>query len=349
MKKEYHHLTEIERGKISALLSQGYSIYKIAKILKRAYNTIRNEVQRGTTTIIVDSYKDKTEYFPERGQAIYENNRRNVARKPKLLNDKYSEFLKYVEQQFFETRYSLAAIYHTALKEKRFKKDNMVCVGTLYSYIDKGYMNIKNIDLPEKVSRKPKKQNNPRMHKRLYGSSIEKRRRSIETRKQFGHWEIDTVIGKQGKNENVFLVMTERKSRMEIIRKLENKTNTAVMTEIDKLIKEYGDNFKNIFKTITTDNGTEFSKLHTLEEKTGTKVFYAHPYSSFERGSNERNNRIIRQFIKKGTSFNNVSKENLQDIEKWVNNLPRRMFGYKSANEIFKKEIKKAVPKAAIA
>ena len=348
--RKHKHLNEIERGQISILKAQGMSAYRIAKIMGRAENTIRNELKRGTDTVIVRGYIKKNLYIPQRGQAIYERNRKRVCSKLKIEKSQYKEFINYVEERFFTTKHSIEAIYHTALKNKLFKKENMVCINSLYSYIDKGYMKIKNIDLPCKVSRKPVKHMPPRKHKRLYGNSIEKRQKYINSRKQFGHWEIDTVIGKNTKNQSSLLVLTERKSRMEIIRKLSGKTSSAVMKEMHNLITEYGNDFNKIFLSITSDNGTEFSQLHTLENITGTKVYYAHPYSAFERGSNERNNRIIRYFIKKGTSINNISNEKIQNIEKWINTLPRKILNFNTAYDIFNKELKrkKAAFKTAI-
>ncbi len=348
--RKHKHLNEIERGQISILKAQGMSAYRIAKIMGRAENTIRNELRRGNAKIALKEYSEQTLYFPEKGQAIYERNRKRVCSKLKIEKLKYREFIDYVEERFFTTKHSIEAIYHTALKNKLFKKENMVCINSLYSYIDKGYMKIKNIDLPCKVSRKPVKHMPPRKHKRLYGNSIEKRQKYINSRKQFGHWEIDTVIGKNTKNQSSLLVLTERKSRMEIIRKLSGKTSSAVMKEMHNLITEYGNDFNKIFLSITSDNGTEFSQLHTLENITGTKVYYAHPYSAFERGSNERNNRIIRYFIKKGTSINNISDEKIKNIEKWINTLPRKILNFNTAYDIFNKELKrkKAAFKTAI-
>lgn len=339
--RKHKHLNEIERGQISILKAQGMSAYRIAKIMGRAENTIRNELRRGTDTLIVKGFMEKTFYIPQRGQAIYERNRQKVCTKPKIEKSQYKEFIDYVEQRFFTTKHSIEAIYHTALKHKLFKKENMVCVNTLYNYIDKGYMAIKNIDLPCKMSRKPVKHMPPRKHKLLYGNSIDKRQKYINSRKQFGHWEIDTLAGKKTQNQSSLLVLTERKSRMEIIRKLSGKTSSAVMKEMHNLITEYGNNFNKIFLSITSDNGTEFSQLHTLENITGTKVYYAHPYSAFERGSNERNNRIIRYFIKKGTSINNISDEKIQNIEKWINTLPRKILNFNTAYDIFNKELKR--------
>lgn len=334
------HLNEFERGQISILIAQGYSPYRIAKLMNRAENTIRNEIQRGRTTIIVDGWKEKTVYFPERGQAIYERNRARVCCKPKLENAKYKEFIAYIESAFLRSKYSIEVLYNAAIKNKGFVKENTVCIGTIYTYIDKGYLRIRNIDLPCKMQRRTAKSAVVRVHRRLYGRSIEERHEDIKLRNEFGHWEIDTVIGKNAKNQSALLVMTERKTRMEIIRKIPRKSCEAVMSEIAYIQNKLGDDFSKIFRTITSDNGTEFSRLHELECTSCTKVYYAHPFSSFERGSNERNNRIIRYFIRKGKSINNFTKEKIQYIQDWMNNMPRGILEYSCAAEEFRKELK---------
>jgi IS30 family transposase len=94
-----------------------------------------------------------------------------------------------------------------------------------------------------------------------------------------------------------------------------------------------------VFKTITSDNWSEFSELPELESKTSTKVYFTHPYSSFERGTNERHNGLIRSFIPKGKSINDYSDEDISFIEEWMNSLPRRILGYNTPEELFEDEL----------
>ena len=110
--------------------------------------------------------------------------------------------------------------------------------------------------------------------------------------------------------------------------------------------EKLGDVFYKLFKTITVDNGTEFADCEGIERscvypgKKRTKVYYCHPYASCERGSNENGNRMIRRKIPKGTSINGYSEEEIQQIEDWVNEYPRRMFGYRSSKDLYKEEMK---------
>ena len=119
--------------------------------------------------------------------------------------------------------------------------------------------------MPEKVGRKVKRKKIVRKHKRIRGTSIEKRMDHINNRKEFGHWEIDLVIGETDKDK-VLLVVTERKTRKEIIRKISGKTSAAVIRKLRDIIKETSCSDK-VFKSITTDNGTEFSSLYKLEKE----------------------------------------------------------------------------------
>ena len=150
-------------------------------------------------------------------------------------------------------------------------------------------MSIKNTDLSQKLRRTTKK-TRVRKNKRILGRSVEKRDKGIESRKEFGHWEIDTVIEIKDKDDEVLLTLAERKTRHFITKRISNKDKDSVMKVIAKITKEYGDKFSEVFKTITGDNGQEFADLSTLEliTSTNTKIYFTHPYSSFEKGTNER-------------------------------------------------------------
>ena len=209
----------------------------------------------------------------------------------------------------------------------------------MYTYTDRNWLRIKNIDLTEKVGRKHKKKVVLRRHKRLQGTSIVERPDKINTREEFGHWEIDLVIGKKKSEDNVLLTLSERKTKKEIIRKIKGKTVEAVHRCLKKIKKETY-NFHKIFRSITTDNGSEFARLHELGKQLGVDVYYAHPYSSWERGQNENTNRIIRRFIPKGEMIKNYSKKQIQQIEDWINSMYRKSLGWKTADYYYQKELK---------
>lgn len=331
------HLNETERGQIAVLDAQGYSPYMIGKMLGRASNTIRNELRRGTTTIIKGCF-EKEIYLADRGQAAYEWNMRKCGCSSK--RSKCSEYLSYVEEEVLLHKRSLDSIHGRAIRENLFPKEETVCTTTLYTYVERGYLKVKNIDLVDKVGRKRKKRGRPKTHKRLKGRSIEERPESVEKKEEFGHWEIDTVIGKRDGGGNALLTLTERKTKEEIIRKMEGKTAEGVSEALSSIHDMYGIYFDKIFKTITSDNGVEFSRLYELEEGKGTKVYYAHPYSSYERPLNESTNRIIRRFVPKGREMEKYTGEDINRIERWINTLPRRSLGYMTSEEAFQEELR---------
>ena len=137
------------------------------------------------------------------------------------------------------------------------------------------------------------------------------------------------MIGKKVINEAVLLTIIERVSRFTIARKLPFKSADLVNHEINKIVKEYP---TLNFKTITADNGTEFSKLGEL--KCVEDVFYAHPYSSHERGTNEHFNGLMGEFLPKGQSFNSLTDEELQRYVAAINHCPRKLLDFLSANEL---------------
>ena len=126
-------------------------------------------------------------------------------------------------------------------------------------------MDIKSIDLPEKVKRNTKARR-MRANKRILGRSIDERSPRIDNRKDFGHWECDLVLGHKTKDDDVLLTLYERKTRRFFMIKIEDKTSASVMKEFDKLCEFYGPKWNKIFKSITTDNGSEFVDLSNLEQ-----------------------------------------------------------------------------------
>lgn len=164
--------------------------------------------------------------------------------------------------------------------------------------------------------------------------SIEERPKEILKREGFGNWEMDTVVGGRGKGKATLLVLTERKFREEIVKKIPDKKACSVVRVLDKLQRSMGKKkFSETFKTITVDNGVEFMDNIGMEKNNRTKIYYCHPFCSSERGSNENHNRMIRRWIPKGASIEDVTPEQIKMINEWMNNYPRKMFGGLSSSE----------------
>ena len=174
------------------------------------------------------------------------------------------------------------------------------------------------------------------------GESIEKRPAEVKDREEFGHWEMDTVYSGKKKSTVALLVLTERKTRNENIIVVPDRRAETTVRAINALERKLGaEKFGIIYKSITVDNGSEFALADQLEQSciTGdkrTKVYYCHPYSSWERGSNENVNGMIRRRHPKGTDFSKVTAEEIAATENWINSYPRKIFGYKSAGTMFR-------------
>ena len=331
------HLSMEERRQIAILLDDGFTPYKIAQKIGRALNTVLNELRRGTIKVIVDYY-EKEKYFPDTGQVIYEKNRKNCRAPQKIETCK--KYISYVEEQVLTQKRSFASIQAEVLDKGLFQVNEICSVALLYDYTERGMLKVKNLDLPEKVGRRPRGRGKDRAHKRLRGTSIEERPAVINERQEIGHWEIDLVIGKKSKDDKVLLTLTERKTKKEIIRKIQGKTVKAVHRCLRKLRNEIP-YFNEVFRSITTDNGIEFSQLSKLGKKLGIDIYYAHPYSSWERGQNENGNRIIRRFVPKGEPIKNYTRGKIQEVENWINTLYRKSLGWRTAEECYQEELKK--------
>lgn len=333
-----------DRLKLEALLAAGTPKREIADILRVHRSTIYNEIKRGQYEHTKTDLTSEMRYSPDLAQKRAEENLKMRGKQLKIGND--IRLADYIEDKIINEKYSPAAVIGEIKaqgRESDFK--TMICTRTLYSYIDKGiFYRLTNKDLPVKAKKKRKYRKLRTQKRAAAGTSIEKRPPEIETRETFGNWEMDTVAGARGKGTQSLLVLTERKTRNEIIKKLEDRSASAVVAQIDALEKEWGDDFHKVFQTITVDNGSEFAYAGEIERSAlsdgkRTDLYYCHPYSSYERGTNENTNRMIRRLYPKGTTFDSVTGEDIEVLTKWINNYPREIFGYHTAAEMFQKEL----------
>ena len=347
---KYKQMTWNDRVKMETLLNAGHNRAYVAKFLHFSRATITREYKRG---IYIHTNSDLTEcerYSAEVAQRNHEYMQTSKGRPLKVGND--MEFVDFLEKTIIKDGCSPAVALALA-RLQGFKTS--ISSNTLYRYIDKGlFLELTNKKLPVKSKRKkhPKK---VRVQKRASaGESIENRNKDILSRNDFGHWEMDTVRGKQGVSKTCLLVLTERKTRNEIIRKMPDGKARSVVSELDKLEKRLGGLFQKLFKTITVDNGVEFadyagmkrSLLHPGTDR--TKVYYCHPYSSYERGSNENANKLIRRHIPKGKNTDRYSHQQIRYIQDWINNYPRKLHGWRTAGELFRVEIAQITPQTVI-
>lgn len=343
--KGYKHLSKQERFHIEILNNKcKESVKDIAEKTGRSKATIYRELKRAQAVHRNSDYTEEMIYVPERADQLYHERMKNKGRELKIGKDK--EFADFIEKKIVEEKYSPEAAL-IAAKEKNFKTS--ISVATLYSYIEKGvFLKLTNEDLPYKRKGKKRKYKKVRVQKRkTAGTSIEKRPKEIESRNEIAAWEMDSVLGMQGKSRKVFLVMTERRTRFELVLLLKNHTSGEVVKALNYIEKQIGtEYFRKLFKSITVDNGTEFSDTEGMikarrSNKERTAIYYCHPYRSNERGTNENNNKLIRRHHPKGTIFDDLSRGEVRHIQDWMNNYPRRMFKGESAAKRFKEELDK--------
>ncbi len=300
---------------------------EIARLLNRHRSTITREIKRGTVTQVQDKNGKRTDYpsyFADSGQRVYEDNRkRSVYLK---LNQCSPTFFNKLEEAVKAEirRHSV----DTFVQEYKAKHPTEIVPSTktVYSYILSGFISIKPIDLPKMVNIRKRTRTKTTVNKKTLGKSIEERPETVNNRSEFGHWEIDLVLGKKTKGEAVVMTLVERQTRFALACKLPNKEAKTINEAVQDLIKRYP------IASITADNGSEFS---LLSELTDIEVYFAHPYSSHERGSNKNFNGLLREFLPKGKSLNPLTDEELAQYLSAINERPRRLHHYKTSKFLF--------------
>ena len=334
--RKWTQITEKERYKIEALYKQGLSASAIGAALepKRDRRTIERELTRGKTLQRTSELVDRNVYLADVGQRVSEENARNKGRPLKIGHD--HTLAEHIENKIKNEKWSPDAIIGN-IKSEGLEFETSICTKTLYNYIDMGvFAGISNNDLLTKRNGAKRKYNKicTVALNNKEGKSITERPVDAEERSERGHWEIDLVVGKQG-TKHAILTLVDRKTRQSLYVIVKNKTQKEVLAAIKRVRRRVGGDFTQVFKTITADNGSEFLDSEGIKKASKCEeVYYAHPYSSWERGSNENGNRILRRFVPKGTDIGKLTAKELQRIEDWVNSYPRKIHGYKSANQM---------------
>lgn len=340
IEKKYQHLNYVEKTQIE----RWYNIEKkpcseIAKLLNKSVRTIQREIKRGLVENLTTLLEIKYVYSADVSEQKYRYNM--TAKGPNVKLDANYKLVEYIENGIKKEKKS-PEILVAEIKRKKEEFGDIVCAKTIRNCIHKRILNLTEKDMIYKKEFKEKNKNKTHFDKVPAEKSIDFRPKEANDRSEYGHWEGDLVVGKDGKGA-ALLTFTERMTREEIIFKIPSKHAINVAKALDKLERKYKSKFKNKFKTITFDNGGEFRDYKALEKSYDKRkkepriqVYYAHPYRSGERGSNENANRLIRRFIPKGTVITDISEEFIQQVEDWINNLLRPMFGYKSSLEMVK-------------
>ena len=308
----YKQLIEGQRYQIEAYLREGFSYREIGKRLQVSHSTISREVRRNR---IRDNH-----YLPEVAHA------------------------KTVKRRGQAAKYSVPALTITFVEfglSQKWSPEQIAGVGKIighsvshewiYGYIQRDKLRggklFKQLRHGHRKYRKDSRAKRVIIPNRV---GIECRPAIVNKKKRFGDWEADTVLGKNGTGAIVSLV--ERKSKLYLIRKVPAKTAADVGRAMVGMLWRY----RGHVRTITADNGAEFCAHALVADKLKTDIYFANPYSSWERGLNENFNGLLRQYIRKGTDLRTVTDKQIADVERALNARPRKCLGFKQPALVFK-------------
>jgi IS30 family transposase len=354
-KRSNPYIKENERYYIERRLRAGISKAQIARELGRSREAISREVARGSVEQVDTMWRSYMAYKADVAQRRAKE-RQALKGATLKIGDDY-ESADTISRLIIVEGWSPDAI--AGADTKHHYLNTHVCTKTIYNYVRAGVLEATEDDLPMRGKQKRAKAKLYRkQHHQVRGTSIEERPAEVGERREFGHWEGDLVVGKRG-TKTVVMTIVERMTRFAITLTLKGKYANYVVAAIDKVERIYRKHFKHIFKSITFDNGTEFSDFQNMmrtvyqsyKSSERTKVYYAHPYSSYERGSNENFNRLLRRKgVTKGKNIGLMGAKLVKIATEKVNNLPRKVLGYLTARQCYDRELRAlGVPESMIA
>jgi len=315
--KKYNHINTTQRIELATLHRNGYSVSQISKQLKLHRSTIYRELKRNS--------RPRGSY-----EAYYANNLSEIRKERFAKNRKFtSQMIILIKEKLEKQQWSPEQINGYCIQNNI----PMVSHERIYQYI---YQDKENGGKLFEHLRTGKKK-----YKKRYGKhknrkiiiknkvSIDERPEIINNKERYGDWEIDTIIGKNHKGAIVTVV--ERKSSFILIRKLKGKNASELAIETIRLMMPY----KELVHSITSDNGLEFANHEYIAQKLNAQFYFAHPYSSWERGLSEYSNKLIRQYIPKKSSFNEFSNDYLNEVNMKLNNRPRKLLNFNSPLNVF--------------
>lgn len=316
----HKHFSIEERESILKYVSQGISMSQIARLLGRNKSSISRELKK---------YNSNGNYSPFKAQATYKANKSRCGRRIKLLQD---ENLKHAVIEGLNKDWSPEQIEGRLKLENTFK----ISFKSIYRGIELGVLNVsKKVVLRRKG--KSKKHGVTETRGKIPDKKlIEQRPKQADDRSEIGHFESDTVIG-AGK-KGAIATHVDRKSRYLFAAIMPDRKSETFTQNTVRLFENIP---LEVIKTFTCDNGKEFAKFKEIESNLESSVYFAHPYHSWERGTNENTNGLLRQYFPKGYYFENITKEALNLAIDKINHRPRKVLGYRTAHEVFFSEINK--------
>lgn len=318
---KYKHLSILEREKIQELLWQKKSIRSIAKILNRSISSIAREIKKNIPL--------HYQYTPRLANERALKKRKCRGRKLRLK----SYFIRRYVIDHLKMGYSPEQIAgRLSLEYPQYKISHEAIYQYIYYRVHCDYLRVGYHDLRVYLKRHHKRRETKgmRKHQRILkhnGFSIDLRPKEILKRKIIGHWEGDSVVSRKSKIGLNTLV--ERKTGLVLISKIQNGTSNETAETVINRLKSFP------CKTLTTDNGKENFAYEKIQKELQISCYFAHPYCSGERGTNENTNGLIRYYLPKGTDFATISNEAIQKVENILNNRPRKRLGWKTPLEVF--------------
>ena len=315
---DYRHLSIEERCCIRAFYRQGLSIRGIAKEIGRSASTVSREIRRNCT-FVSDIYG----YYPHTAQKKYLN-RRMYCHRGMYWNH---EIISYIEGRL-EATWSPEQISRTpcSIKVPSFR--------TIYRWLYDGYLEKGNL----KVLRRKGRNHGQKETRGKFnaGKSIRKRNKSVYSRKEVGHWEVDTVVSGAGKSKACFATFAERKTRFYIAVKMSDRRASTMEETIIRTLSSFP---ARMVKTLTCDRGSEFANWSSIEQKLGCDMYFADPYCAWQKGTNENSNGLLREFYPKGKNLQHVAEKTLKKNLELLNSRPRKILGFKSPKELLELEL----------
>lgn len=328
--RKHQKLTLKERVIIETLLKENKSQSYIAKTLSRARSTISRELHKWGENYR-EEYSAEIAFWAAKDYYLNKRNRDKISTYKKLRFYVYKGLLNQWTPEQIAGSIKI-----------EYPNDPIMSISheAIYRHIyltPQGALNKKLIKLlvRKKTHRRPIKKKRGGGSKIINQVSIDLRPKHIELREEVGHWEGDLIIGTGHKSAIGTIV--ERKSRYTLIIKLNARNAKEIAKMFSKKLNQLNPIFK---KSMTYDNGIEMARHETITKNTGMKIYFAHPYSSWERGTNENTNGLIRRYFPKGTDFNKISEKMLLKVQEKLNNRPRKIIGFKTPKQILENELK---------
>jgi len=361
LKGKFKHLIVEDRISIEILHTAGFNNAFIGAFVGKDRSSIKREIDKNAMEIwdinsTKSPYKEKKQinikyYSSEKAQKNAEENKLKNRKKCKL--DRYLNLRCAVISLLKEKNidYSPDIIANLSKEGKIKEAETSVGANAIYRAVKARKYGLTVNDLPHGRGYFKKQNNNPHtqtkeISERKKEISIEVMPEEIKNKETNTHFEGDSVVGVAKGRHNTLITLVNTASQFLLIKRSENKTGQATVNVFDKLEEEIPELYK-IMETLLLDNGIEFSKIEEMmtsvkdREKKRFQIYFTHPYASYERGCNENKNRLIRRYFKKGNLVEDLSDEDILNIAKKINNMPRKALGYKTPLEVFENNLKK--------